>query len=236
LWHDSIIPEPFQIRQCENPECGLRFPVVPAHSSLTTCPACGGAAPAVLTHHRSGDRPAWPDPPAHPPLEALLDNIRSAWNVGSLFRSADGAGFRHLHLCGFTATPRHPKVGKTALGAERAVGWTYWPNGLKAAAALKATGACLWALEDAPQAESLLAAHLPVNRAAPVVLVVGNETCGVDPEILALCERVLSIPMLGMKHSYNAAVAFGIAAHWLRFKLSARFRPIRRETDCQAGG
>jgi tRNA G18 (ribose-2'-O)-methylase SpoU len=147
-------------------------------------------------------------------LEAMLDNIRSAWNVGSMFRTADGLGIRRLHLCGLTPTPENAKVIKTSLGGERNVAWRYYRDGVAAATALVAQGYRLWALERHPGAQPLAGAsrHLP---GPPIVLVVGNEVCGVDPGILEQCERVVYIPMSGVKHSFNVAVAFGIAAHVL---------------------
>jgi tRNA G18 (ribose-2'-O)-methylase SpoU len=152
-------------------------------------------------------------------VEALLDNIRSIYNVGAMLRTADGAGLRHLYLCGITATPGHPRMAKTALGSEDAVPWTAHPNALDAADGLLAQGYRLWALESGAQAGSLFA--LDSLPAAPLVLVVGNELAGVDAALLARCERVLSIPMHGIKGSLNAAVAFGIAAYYLRFGVPA---------------
>jgi tRNA G18 (ribose-2'-O)-methylase SpoU len=148
-------------------------------------------------------------------LEVLLDNIRSIYNVGAIFRTADGVGIRHLHLCGLTATPEHAKVRKTALGAEQAVPWTYYRNSLEAVTQLKARGMHLWALESYPDARSLFeVAHELVSY--PTVLVVGNEVSGVDPGILAQCHGKVSLPMHGVKESLNVAVAFGAAVYVLR--------------------
>ncbi|HEX9019317.1 MAG TPA: TrmH family RNA methyltransferase [Anaerolineaceae bacterium] len=149
-------------------------------------------------------------------LEVLLDNIRSAWNVGSMLRSADGAGVRHVHLCGVSAAPDNPKVAKTALGAEKHMPWTFHHDGVAAARALVESGLRLWALEGGPRAESLFnaAADLPGQ---PLVLVAGNELSGVDPGILELCERVVCLPMQGVKGSLNVAVAFGVAVYYMRF-------------------
>jgi tRNA G18 (ribose-2'-O)-methylase SpoU len=150
-----------------------------------------------------------------PVVEALLDNIRSTYNVGAMFRTADGAGLRHLHLAGITPTPNHPKIAKTALGAEAVVPWSAHPNGLEAALAMREAGYHVWALEGGPRAVSLFdaARRMPDG---PVLLVVGNEIAGVDPMLLDECEQVLSIPMQGEKQSLNVAIAFGIAAYVLR--------------------
>jgi tRNA G18 (ribose-2'-O)-methylase SpoU len=153
----------------------------------------------------------------------MLDNIRSAWNVGSMLRSADGAGVRHVHLCGVSSPPDNPKVAKTALGAENSLPWTFHPDGAAAALEMQAQGFRLWALEGGPRAESLfdVSADLP---GAPLVLVVGNELSGVDPGILDQCERVVCLPMQGIKGSLNVAVAFGIAVYYIRFGPSLNGR------------
>ncbi len=152
--------------------------------------------------------------PATPILHALLDNIRSAWNVGSMFRSADGAGIRQIHLGGITPTPENSAVAKTALGAERSIVWDYAPDGVARADQLIGQGYKLWALEQNPRACPIGEIALPAGNTA-LVLVVGNEVCGVDPGILELCEQIVYIPMAGTKRSLNVAVAFGIAAFTL---------------------
>jgi 23S rRNA (guanosine2251-2'-O)-methyltransferase len=154
----------------------------------------------------------------HWQLEVLLDNLRSAWNVGTVFRIADGLGIRKLHLGGITPTPANPKVVKTALGAEQNVPWTYYSDGLAAAQSFAEHGYRLWALENHDRAISLLDGSLP-EADGKVLLVVGNENTGIDPCILACCERMLCIPMLGVKRSLNVAVAFGIAAGLLRSRV-----------------
>ena len=147
-----------------------------------------------------------------------------AFNVGSMFRSADGAGVSHLHLAGITATPAHPKLAKAALGAQETVAWTYHPNGVAAAESLKAARVELWALErTAGLSEQPSLFSVPVSG-APLAVVVGNEKAGVDPGILALCDAVVSLPMIGRKSSLNAAVAFGIALYYLRYGARAAAR------------
>jgi tRNA G18 (ribose-2'-O)-methylase SpoU len=151
-------------------------------------------------------------------LEALLDNVRSAWNVGSIFRSADGAGFTHLYLCGITPTPEYPGTLKTSLGAEKSLPWSQHLDGCQAGRSLTQSGYRLWALENDPRASTLYELQDIAKEPGEndtIVLVVGNEVAGVDPELLDLCERVLYLPMHGMKRSYNVAVSFGIAAHYL---------------------
>lgn len=149
-------------------------------------------------------------------LETLLDNIRSGWNVGAMFRTADGLGGGRLHLCGITPTPDHAQVAKTALGAEKSVPWVYASNAVQHCYVLRQQGYPIWALEDCPKAEVIFDLRLGDEMNEPTLLVVGNEVTGVDPEILAICERVLAIPMLGSKRSLNVAVAYGIALSTLR--------------------
>ena len=143
--------------------------------------------------------------------------MRSTFNVGSIFRSADGVGLQQLYLCGISPTPAHPKLRKTALGAESIVQWSYHANALHLARDLKANGHQLWALEEHPRATSLFQVEFTAqpSQFAPITLVVGNERAGVDPDLLALCEQIICIPMRGSKQSLNVATAFGIAIYLL---------------------
>lgn len=205
---------PFEIRQCAAPACRFRFPWTATDPPKLRCPRCG-AAVAVVLRRTIADEVVPTTAPPVAQLHGLLDNVRSTFNVGSILRSADGVGVQHLFLCGITPTPNHPKVKKTALGAEQQVGWTQHANSLDLAQTLKQAGGQLWALEESATAESLFAVRaLPVST--PVVLVVGNEVTGVDPDLLACCDRVLTIPMWGIKRSLNVAIAFSIAVYWLR--------------------
>jgi tRNA G18 (ribose-2'-O)-methylase SpoU len=201
----------YVICQCSNAGCRLRYPATRGERAAQRCPACG--APATILHtlpERTEPPPLQPVSPAAPVhLAGLLDNVRSLFNVGSIFRSADGGGFDTLYLCGVTPTPANPKLAKTALGAEQAVRWASRPNSVELAQELVATGHCLWALEECAEAESLFAAPPPPPG---TVLVVGSEVTGVDPDLLRLCERTLAIPMRGAKRSLNVATAFGVAA------------------------
>lgn len=145
----------------------------------------------------------------------LLDNIRSIYNVGALFRTADGAQVSHLFCCGMTATPDHPKVAKTALGAETAQVWQYSTNSLFTAVSLQKQGWQIWAIEKTETAVSLF--DIERDTAVPIILVAGNERAGVDPAILRLADRVVSLPMMGKKESLNVAVASGIVIYSLKF-------------------
>ena len=144
-------------------------------------------------------------------IAVLLDNVRSAWNVGSILRSADGFGFSHAFLCGITPTPDREAVAKTSLGAEHFVPWSYHKDAVRLVQSLKSEGWMVCGLEDHQKS-------LPIGgraRYEDVLLVLGNEITGVDPELLDLCDEVFFIPMHGEKRSFNVAIAFGIAAYAL---------------------
>ena len=218
----------FVTRQCTRADCRLRFPVAADSTLGDRCPHCGADTAVDLGYDsldarvpaagtRAPARDARPVGPAGPAVAALLDNVRSLRNVGSMFRTADGAGLQHMHLGGFTPTPAHPQMAKTSLGAEATVPWTLHRDGAAAASWLQSTGHRLWALEGGPEAEDFYAMDLSERTGPPIVLVLGHEVSGVDPRILACCEKVLRLPMLGSKGSLNVSVAFGIAVYGLRF-------------------
>lgn len=147
--------------------------------------------------------------------EALLDNIRSAANVGSIFRTAEGFGFEHIYLGGITPCPDDLDVKKTSLGSEEFVAWTYHRNSMELLRMLKKKGHEIWVLENMPGAAPIDQVDLTTVHSAPVVLVVGSEITGVDPGIVEAADSVLCLPMFGRKTSLNVAVAFAIAAYAL---------------------
>ena len=143
------------------------------------------------------------------PIFVLLDDVRSLYNVGSIFRSADGARVTKLILTGFTPPPPRKEIEKTALGATATVPWEQVRDPLTAIASLKRNGVRICLVEQTDSSrpyDTLLAADLPL------CLVVGNEINGIREEIVAVADLAIDIPMYGMKQSLNAAVAFGIAA------------------------
>lgn len=155
----------------------------------------------------------------HPPLAShknykynvLLDNVRSAWNVGSILRSADGFGYTHAYMCGITPTPENEAVTKTSLGAENSVSWSYHKDAVAIVKELKSQNWRITALEETEQSVHIMEMHkqkLEKNS----IMIVGNETAGVDPHLLDLCDAVYHIPMSGKKKSFNVAIAFSIAA------------------------
>lgn len=151
----------------------------------------------------------------------LLDNVRSLSNVGSIFRTADGVGIEHIYLGGFTPGPEHPKLRKTALGAESSVPSSRHRDPWQLAHELARASNCrLWAIEGGERSEllnDLQASDFATPPDHSTVLVFGHEVSGVDPRIMQLCERVVAIPMLGTKGSLNVGVAVGIVAYTLRF-------------------
>jgi tRNA G18 (ribose-2'-O)-methylase SpoU len=146
------------------------------------------------------------------PVFAMLDNIRSVWNVGSMFRTADAVGLGGLFLTGMTATPPRKDIEKTALGATLTVPWDYWQDSVAAARRVKEQGISLIALEQVPGSVDWEEFSFPF----PHCFVVGHEVKGVKEEILDLADHVVEIPMAGTKHSLNVAVSFGLLAYQAR--------------------
>ena len=208
-------PSLFQVYECSRPECQFRFSAEVGQLPAEQCPRCGRPTQPIGSPYPNYEVGGVGLAPAGPPMAALLDNIRSTFNVGAIFRTADGVGLAHLYLCGITATPDHSKVGKTALGAEKTIPWSYHPNALQIAHTLQAQNYQLWAIEGHPQAKPLpQVARQELSR--PVALIVGNELSGVDPGLLAIADQIFYIPMQGHKCSLNVAIAFSIAAYLLR--------------------
>jgi tRNA G18 (ribose-2'-O)-methylase SpoU len=142
------------------------------------------------------------------PVYALLDSIRSLYNVGSIFRTSDGVRLAGLFLCGYTPHPPRKEIEKTALGATTTVPWTYVRDATEAVAGLKSRGVRICVLEHTDRS---MPYHTIRREDFPLCLVVGNELTGVSPELIAQADCAVEIPMIGMKQSLNAAVAYGIA-------------------------
>jgi tRNA G18 (ribose-2'-O)-methylase SpoU len=142
------------------------------------------------------------------PLIVVVDNVRSLYNVGSLFRTADGVMLERLVLTGYSPHPPRKEIEKTALGATATVPWEYIRHPADAVRRFKAEGYRAFSLELTDHSAPL---HTASPRDFPMCLVVGNEIVGVSADAIAECEGALEIPMFGMKQSLNVAVAFGIA-------------------------
>lgn len=143
------------------------------------------------------------------PVIGVLDHLRSAHNVGSIFRTSDGARLQELILCGFTPTPPHRHLEKTALRSVESVPWRHVQTVEEAIDDLKNRGVQVLALEYTEQSTLLYDFDLQF----PIALVAGNEAEGLDAEVIALCDAVVHLPMSGLKSSLNVSVAFGIAAY-----------------------
>jgi 23S rRNA (guanosine2251-2'-O)-methyltransferase len=208
-----------EFRQCENENCQLRFPAEAAEMVGPACPRCGGATTPIHSKLGTESIQRKESRAVNRKIVAILDNIRSAYNVGSIIRTADGAGLSHLYFCGITAPQDHPRIAKTALGSERVVDITHHPNGYLLTEKLKASGFYLIALERDLKAISVFDQDLALPD-QPLALIIGNEISGIDPGILDLCQVIVDLPMIGIKQSLNVVVAFGIAVYHLRYRLS----------------
>lgn len=142
------------------------------------------------------------------PLILILDNIRSANNVGSIFRTADAFALERLYLCGITATPPHRDIMKTAIGAEATVDWVHEEETSKVAVSLKNQGWTVLSVEQSDSPTWLQELQVPQN--GKIALVLGNEVSGVDQAVMDVCDGVLEVPQFGTKHSLNVAVCTGV--------------------------
>ena len=149
------------------------------------------------------------------PLCVVLNNIRSLHNVGTIFRTADGAGVEKLWLCGITGYPPQGGIAKTALGAQNHVPWEYREDVLGLLKELKKVGHQIVLLEQMRGSVP----HDCFEPRPPVCLVVGNEITGIAEDLPSLCDSAIEIEMEGIKNSLNVAVAFGIAVYQLRARL-----------------
>lgn len=156
-----------------------------------------------------------------PQLYALLSNLRSLHNVGSIFRTADGAGVSKIFLCGETGYPPREEIAKTALGAEEAVPWEYFIDPADCIRKLKKQGVQIVALEQTKKSID----YRKFKSDRPICLVLGHEVSGVSDPLLALCDAFIEIPMRGKKQSLNVAVAFGVAVYGL-LSVSGRSRNL----------
>lgn len=157
------------------------------------------------------------------PLVVVLDDVRSMYNVGSVFRTCDAFRITAIYLCGITATPPHNEIHKTALGAENSVDWAYFPTATAAVERLKAEGFRTLAVEQAEGSTPLQHAFtepissctphhspLPAHASSPVAVVFGNEVKGVGQQVIDICDGCVEIPQFGTKHSMNVAVSVGM--------------------------
>mgnify|MGYP003300091956 FL=1 len=150
------------------------------------------------------------------PFIVILDNVRSLNNIGSVFRTSDAFLVESIFLCGITATPPHPDIHKTALGAEDSVLWKYFENTVDAVEYLQKNGYEVYAIEQVNNSIFLENIELEKNKKYAVVL--GNEVKGVQQEVVDKCDGCIEIPQFGTKHSLNVSVTAGLVI-WDFFKL-----------------
>lgn len=142
------------------------------------------------------------------PIIAVLENIRSAYNVGSVFRTADAFLLEAVYLTGYSPVPPHKEIRKTALGAEDSVSFRHFANAAEAIEDLKANGYKVYAVEQSTHSISL--EQLSVSNTEKIAVVFGNEVTGVELTTIQQCDGCIEIPQLGMKHSLNIATAAGV--------------------------
>jgi 23S rRNA (guanosine2251-2'-O)-methyltransferase len=152
------------------------------------------------------------------PVTVLLDNVRSMYNTGAFFRTADAAGVEKLLLSGITAVPPKNEISKTALGAEEVVAWEHAWDPLLFVHRLRAREYEIAAIETSPHAVDLF----DWQPRFPVCVIFGHETEGIRPELLGLCDTHVRIPMLGLKHSLNVATAGGV----MMYELLRKYRRL----------
>lgn len=149
------------------------------------------------------------------PFALILVNIRSRFNVGAMFRTADAVGVTKIHLCGYTPAPPHPKIDKVSLGSEKTVPFEQHWQALPLLRKLKKQGYVLAAVEQSRTSIPYFKYRRPKNR--PLALIMGSEVTGLSKPVLKLADVKLEIPMYGQKESLNVGVAFGIVAYRLAF-------------------
>lgn len=225
----------YAIIQCTNPACNLRCPATDGQR-MDRCPWCHAPAVIEVTGAIERERPAEAvDRGDALPLALVLDNVRSAFNVGAILRSANGAGVRDVWLAGFTPGAENARVAKTALGAEMALTLHKRNNALDLVRELGQAGATILVLESDAASQSIFEVELPLvlpldfPLGAPLVLVAGNEVVGVDPAIRALAHALVELPMRGSKLSYNVATAVGAAL----ILLGERLQQLQRVQQLQ---
>lgn len=149
------------------------------------------------------------------PLVVILDNVRSLHNIGSVFRTSDAFRVECIYLCGITATPPHPEMHKTALGAEFTVDWKYVNNAVEAVDNLRQEGYIVFSVEQAEN--SIMLENIQLEQGKRYAVVLGNEVKGVQQEVIDHSDGCIEIPQYGTKHSLNVSVTAGIVI-WDLFK------------------
>jgi tRNA G18 (ribose-2'-O)-methylase SpoU len=142
------------------------------------------------------------------PIIVVLENIRSAYNVGSVFRTADAFLIEAIYICGYSARPPHKEIKKTALGAEETVDWKHFKTAKEAVEELKNKKYKVFAVEQAEKSYKLQ--NINFKNDEKIAVVFGNEVTGVEQSTIDICDGCIEIPQFGMKHSLNIATAAGV--------------------------
>ncbi len=158
------------------------------------------------------------------PVIAVLENIRSAYNVGSVFRTADAFLLEAIYITGYTCTPPHKEIKKTALGAEDTVEWKHFANADEAIAVLKEKGYKVYAVEQVVNSKMLQQCNFDDDEKIAVIF--GNEVSGVELSTIEKCDGCIEIPQLGTKHSLNIATAAGVVL-WEIVRTRSRITQIK---------
>lgn len=162
------------------------------------------------------------------PVVVLLDNVRSLYNVGAFFRTADAVGVQAIWLCGITATPPRKEIAKTALGAENRVRWEAGPSAIEAVEVLRARGYEIAAMETRLRAIDLF----DWQARFPVCVLFGHEVDGLSANVLDRCDTHVRIPMLGSKQSLNVATAGGVVL----YELLRKYRALKTQAQALGSG
>lgn len=166
-----------------------------------------------------------PDAQARPPMPVavILDDIRSLHNVGAVFRTADAVALEHLYLCGISGTPPRDEIRKTSLGAEETVPWSYHADATEVVGDLRKRGYQIVVLEQTTASVDYDQAQFRF----PLCLIIGHEYNGVSDKLVELADLAVDLPMLGIKHSLNVSVAFGVAV----YKILQRWEKSRERSS-----
>lgn len=215
--------------RCPFANCMTEFDVADELSfKASDCPGCHTAITVrslerhvavdkVVAMHRANatlfEQDSFSKRAVQPTIIGVLEDVRSLWNVGSMFRTADGAGCEELVLTGITGYPPRKEIEKTSLGAESTIGWRYAANTACVLPHLRSAGYTIVALEKDDNSRLLSEVLEAGTLNRPLCVVVGNEVTGLYKETLDLADFVCHLPMRGMKTSLNVAVAFGVAMY-----------------------
>ncbi len=161
------------------------------------------------------------------PIYIILDNLRSAFNVGAIFRLCDTMRVSGLFLCGYTAFPPHDKLFKTSMGTVDFVPWRHFDSTLEAIQYCHDQNISVWGAETTSHSELYTRVELPKT----VALVFGNEALGISPEVLKQCDKIIEIPVFGFKNSLNVATACSVIGYSLleRFGLYDQVQTVTKE-------